>query len=95
MDTPPSRAPRAASVLEEVPTGHGDTDWTGRWASLGDHMYVVARTRRTPTADLAGEPSAAVRTRALRSRVDASSTIREPSSTNPEGLRNGGHANAE
>ena len=34
METPPSRAPRPASVREEVPTGRGETDWTGRWASL-------------------------------------------------------------
>ena len=41
--------------------------WRARIATtIGDHIYVVARTRRTPAADLAGEPSAAVRTRVLR-----------------------------
>ena len=41
--------------------------WRARIATtIGDHINVVARTHRTPTADLAGEPSAAVRTRVLR-----------------------------
>ena len=41
--------------------------WRGRVATtIGEYVDVVARTRRTPTADLAGEPSTAVRKRVVR-----------------------------